>query len=147
MINLQIEALNSEIISETILQQAAEETLKQVGASLDADLTIVLTGDETLRQLNREFMGIDAPTDVLSFPADEIDPETGQPYLGDVVISIPRAQAQAPENGQSVQAEILLLAVHGVLHLLGFDHAEASEKELMWAQQQAVLSRVGTANS
>jgi probable rRNA maturation factor len=87
-------------------------------------------------------MGIDAPTDVLSFPADLVDPDTRRRYLGDVIISLPRAEAQASENGQSLQDEVLLLAVHGVLHLLGHDHAEPEEKERMWAAQEAVLSHL-----
>ena len=143
MIFLQVDDEFQSALPEKRLEQAALETLRQAQAPKAADLTIVLTGDETLQSLNLEFMGIDAPTDVLSFPADLIDPDTGQRYLGDVLISVPRAQAQAPENGQSLQDEILLLAVHGVLHLLGYDHAEPAEKEQMWARQSSVLRQLG----
>jgi probable rRNA maturation factor len=108
-----------------------------------ASLTILLTGDEKLRQLNRQFLGIDAPTDVLSFPAGETDPDTGEYYLGDVVISFPRAQAQAQERGHSTAEELDLLVVHGVLHLLGYDHADAEERDRMWAVQQQVLNQLG----
>ena len=143
MIFLQIDDEYQSVLAEKRLEQAALETLRQAQAPEAADLTIVLTGDETLQSLNLEFMGIDAPTDVLSFPADLIDPDTGQRYLGDVLISVPRARTQAPENGQSLQDEILLLAVHGILHLLGYDHAEPAEKEQMWARQNAVLRELG----
>lgn len=109
----------------------------------NADLTILLTDDRQLHELNREYLGVDAPTDVLSFPASELDPETGTTYLGDVVISIPRAAQQAQAAGHPVEAEAQLLVVHGVLHLLGHDHATAEEKALMWEEQAKVLERLG----
>ena len=111
--------------------------------SVDADITIVLTDDAQLHELNREFLGVDAPTDVLSFPSDEVDPETGSQYLGDIIISIPRAAQQAQVGGHSLEAEVQLLVVHGTLHLLGHDHAEAEEKARMWAAQAEVMSRLG----
>ena len=113
--------------------------------SPEADITIVLTDDAQLHELNREFLGVDAPTDVLSFPASESDPETGAAYLGDILISIPRAAQQAQAAGHPVEAEVQLLVVHGVLHLLGYDHAEAEEKTLMWNEQAKVLERLGLA--
>lgn len=140
MIYIQADEPFNAAIPEALLEQAAAETLRQEAVEEEADLTIVLSDDEALHKLNLEFMGIDGPTDVLSFPADLLDPDSGNRYLGDVIISVPRAQAQAPENQQSLQDEILLLAVHGVLHLLGHDHAEPAEKERMWARQNAVLA-------
>jgi probable rRNA maturation factor len=140
MINLQIDDGLTLPVPASLLKKAALETFRHEGVPQNTDITLVLSVDETLQRLNLEFMGIDAPTDVLSFPADFIDPDTKRRYLGDVVISLPRAQAQAPENGQSVQDELLLLVVHGVLHLLGHDHGEPGEKERMWAAQSAVLS-------
>ncbi len=113
--------------------------------SPESDITIVLTDDAQLHELNREFLGVDAPTDVLSFPASESDPETGAAYLGDILISIPRAAQQAQAAGHPVEAEVQLLVVHGVLHLLGYDHAEAEEKTLMWNEQAKVLERLGLA--
>ncbi len=112
-------------------------------ALASADMTIVLTDDAQLHELNREYLGIDAPTDVLSFPAAESDPETGTPYLGDILISIPRAKQQAEAAGHSVEAEVQLLVVHGTLHLLGHDHAEAGEKARMWQAQAEVMSQLG----
>lgn len=124
------------------LERAAVETLRRQSAP-DSDLTIVLADDGRLRSLNRDFLGRDAPTDVLSFPAGEPDPETGRPYLGDVVISAPRALEQASAGGHPLEAELMLLVVHGVLHLLGHDHAGAEEKARMWAAQAEVLERLG----
>lgn len=111
--------------------------------SASADITIVLTDDAQLHELNRDYLGVDAPTDVLSFPASESDPETGAAYLGDILISIPRAAQQAQAAGHPVEAEVQLLVVHAVLHLLGYDHAEAGEKARMWAEQAKVLERLG----
>ncbi|OGO38392.1 MAG: rRNA maturation RNase YbeY [Chloroflexi bacterium RBG_16_56_8] len=86
---------------------------------------------------------MDTPTDVLSFPASEQDPESSAPYLGDILISVPRAVDQAQAAGHSAQDEVQLLVVHGVLHLLGHDHAKAQEKARMWKAQAEVLERLG----
>jgi len=126
-----------------LLERAALLTLKTESASTDSDLTLVLTDDAQLHDLNRDYLGVDAPTDVLSFPADEEDPETGARYLGDILISIPRARQQAEAAGHPVEAEAQLLVVHGVLHLLGHDHAEAEEKARMWQAQAEVMSKLG----
>lgn len=109
----------------------------------NADLTIVLADDRQLHELNLDYLDVDAPTDVLSFPASETDPETGSVYLGDIVLSIPRATQQAEAAGHSVEAEAQLLVVHGTLHLLGYDHATDEEKAAMWAEQAKVLERLG----
>ena len=127
----------------SLLERAARLTLEAESADTDSDLTIVLTDDAQLHELNREYLGVDAPTDVLSFPADEEDPETGVPYLGDILISIPRAKQQAKAAGHPVEAEVQLLVVHGTLHLLGHDHAEAEEKARMWKAQAGVMSKLG----
>lgn len=126
-----------------LLERAALLTLEVESASTDSDLTLVLTDDAQLHELNRDYLGVDAPTDVLSFPADEEDPETGIRYLGDILISVPRAKQQAEAAGHPLQAEAQLLVVHGVLHLLGHDHAEADEKARMWQAQAEVMSKLG----
>ncbi len=126
-----------------LLERAARFTLDLEPDSADADMTIVLTDDRQLHELNHQYLGVDAPTDVLSFPASETDPETGSTYLGDVVISIPRAAQQAQTAGHPLEAEVQLLVVHGTLHLLGHDHAEAEEKARMWEAQDKVMSRLG----
>ena len=124
-----------------LLERAAQAVLEHQSA--DGDLSIVLTDDAQLHELNLDYLGIDAPTDVLSFPASETDPETGRPYLGDILISVPRATTQARTVGHALEAEIQLLTVHGTLHLLGHDHAEAEEKARMWKAQAEVLERLG----
>lgn len=128
-----------------LLVQAAEETLRQQGAEGESELTILISDDDHLQELNRQFLGIDAPTDVLSFPAGdgETDPDAGVPYLGDIVISLATAQAQAAAGDHSLASEMQLLVVHGVLHLLGHDHAEEEEKAIMWAAQAEVLQSLG----
>jgi probable rRNA maturation factor len=128
-------------IDEDLLERAANETLKHELAV--GDITIVLTDDDQLHELNLDFLGIDAPTDVLSFPASESDPETGAAYLGDILISIPRAAKQASVAGHQLTDEVQLLVVHGTLHLVGHDHAKAEEKAKMWRAQTEVLERLG----
>jgi probable rRNA maturation factor len=130
-------------LDEAGLLRAAQETLIFEKVEGEADLTLLLTDDEQLRQLNSQYLGIDAPTDVLSFPAGDPDPDTEALYLGDVVISVPRAAEQARAGGHALEAELQLLVVHGVLHLLGHDHAEEAQKERMWQAQAGVLARLG----
>jgi len=142
MINIEIIPDFKRVFMPDILERAAKAALLQQSAP-DADLTVVMTGDSQIQALDRDFLGKDAPTDVLSFPANETDPETGRRYLGDVIISVPRAEAQAISAGNSLEAELSLLVVHGVLHLLGHDHAGAGEKARMWAAQSEVLSTLG----
>lgn len=128
---------------ESLLERAAQAALKHESQSLDVDLSIVLTDDSRLHQLNREYLGIDAPTDVLSFPSSEADPETGARYIGDVLISLPRAEGQANAAGHPLESEVQLLVVHGVLHLLGYNHADAEEKARMWKAQADILKSLG----
>jgi len=129
-----------------IMDLAARAALAHQSAPADGELTIVLTDDAQLHELNRDYLGMDAPTDVLSFPADETDPETGSRYLGDILISVPYAARQSQQAGNSLEAEIQLLTVHGVLHLLGHDHAEPGEKSRMWQAQSEILGQLGLDN-
>jgi len=126
------------------LQLAARLALDTSTDMADADLTIVIGDDILLHQYNHQYLGIDAPTDVLSFPADFTDPETGNRYLGDILISLARAQDQAVSGGHSLIEELELLVVHGVLHLLGHDHAEKAEKSRMQTAQDALIARLGS---
>lgn len=108
---------------------------------------IVLSDDNHLRALNREFAGIDAATDVLSFPAGDAAPASppGEaPHAGDVIISLERAAAQAAAGGHSLEAEVELLTVHGVLHLCGHDHAAPADSTRMWRAQAAILNSIGS---
>ena len=106
------------------------------------DITLRLTNDAEMRQLNQNFRGIAKSTDVLSFNQDFIDPETDRLYLGDIIISVERASQQAPENDHTLDQECTLLAIHGTLHLLGYDHFSPDQKEEMWPLQDKIYETV-----
>jgi probable rRNA maturation factor len=125
------------------LETAALVTLEHQEISIHADLSIVIADDARLQQLNRDFLGFDAPTDVLSFPAGHTDLDTNRVYLGDVIISFPTAKIQADQAGHPISSEIKLLVVHGVLHLLGHDHANPKERSTMWSAQEEILESLG----
>ncbi len=130
-------------IDPLLLQRAAGEVMDYIGGDMDVDITIILTDDAQIHELNKQYRGIDAPTDVLSFPSGDTDPDSNRLYLGDVVISYPRAQAQAEAEGHPVEAELQLLVVHGVLHLSGYDHVEEQGKSGMRAAQSEILVLLG----
>ncbi len=129
------------------LREAADETLAQQPAEDGCELTVVVTGDGVVRQLNRRHRGLDTSTDVLAFPGRAegpfVDASGLAPYLGDVIISFPQAEAQAQQAGNTLSAELQLLVVHGVLHLLGYDDQTEREAARMWAVQRAILDRLG----
>ena len=129
-------------INTSQLESSVLIALNHQGLSPDSDITILVDDDKRIQMLNRDYLAIDAPTDVLAFPADYTDPDTGHKYLGDVIISYPQAKSQAGKRGHSLEAEIQLLVVHGVLHLLGYDHLEPEDKELMWSAQSQILSQL-----
>ena len=143
MINLMPSDLYRDSIHEEQLTFAAETVLSQAGLTDAVEISIVISDDDQLRDLNSRFLGTDAPTDVLSFPADELDPDSGLRYRGDIIISYPRAEEQARAANETVQDELQLLVVHGILHLLGHDHAVSAEKEIMWKEQQRALDAIG----
>jgi len=115
----------------------------EAAKSPPAEVTVVLADDRTLRRLNRRFASLDRATDVLSFPAEADAAQRGARYLGDVVISVPRARRQAASGGPPVQAELSLLAVHGVLHLLGYNHARPLQRRRMADLHARALRRLG----
>jgi probable rRNA maturation factor len=115
----------------------------QASQAVPSDVTIALVDDDKMRELNRRHANIDETTDVLSFESGAIDPETGRLILGDIVICLPVAREQADEAGHSLEDELALLTVHGVLHLLGYDHADAEGRRQMWDRQAAVLHELG----
>jgi probable rRNA maturation factor len=125
------------------LQRVGQAVLREEGVVGQA--TLVITSDEGIQELNRDFRDVDAPTDVLAFSAREeagifvTAPGAGD-YLGDVIVSYPRAVAQAEEQGHPVEEELKLLIVHGILHLLGYDHSDKEEEATMWARQAAILN-------
>ncbi len=126
-----------------LLRRITAEALRREGVEGKVALSVVITDDEAVRELNRQFRDVDAPTDVLAFGSGEegdFVTAPGEPaYLGDVVISCPRAVSQAEEYGHSINRELALLAVHGVLHLLGYDHVDEAERMEMWTRQNEIL--------
>ena len=124
------------------LKRAALQTLQHLSAA-NGVITVVLTDREAIRDLNRTFAGEDHATDVLSFSDGSIDLETGQQYFGDVIIAVDIAQQQAEQAGHPLKSELVLLTVHGVLHLLGYDHASEGEKQKMWSQQHEIIASLG----
>jgi probable rRNA maturation factor len=126
-----------------LVERAAREALRIAPGEQEVGLTILLTGDRTIRRINRQYRGDDHATDVLAFPADYSDPDTGEHYLGDILISYPRAQAQAASGGHPAEEEVQLLVVHGVLHLIGFDHDAPEAAARMGALQADILKRLG----
>ncbi|MFQ5615406.1 MAG: rRNA maturation RNase YbeY [Anaerolineales bacterium] len=147
MIHLQIDELFSASIDLAQIKYAAEIALHHQSVPSDAALTIIITGDDQIQELNQRFLGIASPTDVLSFPSGEKDPDSNAVYLGDIIISFPRAQAQSRQGGHAVKSELQLLTVHGVLHLLGYDHATADEKRRMWSAQTEILAKIDCPHS
>ena len=143
MITLEISEAYRTLVDSAALEEAAQAALRHQSAPEGASLTLVITDDAQLHALNRQYRGVDAPTDVLSFNADFTDPESDSPYLGDILISWERAAAQAAAGGHPVLDELRLLTVHGVLHLLGHDHADPEEKSRMWAAQNEILQQLG----
>jgi len=123
--------------------RAAQLVLEISKAADKSDLSIVIGNDALLHQLNLKFRQVDSPTDVLSFPSGEVDPDTSDLYLGDIVISLPRAQEQASNEGHPLVDELQLLVVHGTLHLLGYDHLEIKDKNIMQAAQDNILTQLG----
>ena len=106
----------------------------------DYEITLGLIDDKEMRQLNKTFRGEDKTTDVLSFNQDLQDPETGQFYLGDILISPPQATRQAAEHNHPLEDEVAFLAIHGTLHLLGYDHYTPEEKASMWPLQDQIFA-------
>lgn len=140
MIHIYIEPQFENLVPSNLLERAAVRTLAYAKFDKTAEFSVVIDSDEKLQQLNLDFLGIDAPTDVLSFPSEEFDPDEQAPYIGDVIVSFPRAEMQANDAGHPIINELQLLVVHGTLHLLGYDHAEPEEKEKMWSAQAKILA-------
>jgi probable rRNA maturation factor len=143
-IDVQIAARYRAKVKPAALRRAAQAALSQQRIKRRVEMTIVVTGNAQLRALNRAFREVDAPTDVLSFATSD-QPGPDIVYLGDVVISYPQAREQARSGGHPVAAELQLLVVHGVLHLLGQDHYTEAEQQVMWKAQAAALKKLGAA--
>ncbi len=142
---------------EALLRRVIPAALAAEGVEFPCEVDILFTDDTGIQEINREQRGVDKPTDVLSFPMFELtpgviptmedveaDPETSLVPLGDMVLSVERAQAQGEEYGHGSERELAYLAVHSILHLLGYDHLdEGPMKAQMRAREEAILSKLG----
>jgi len=131
------------------LQGVAEQVLVAQEVGSDAELGLVITSQEKVQQLNRDYLGRDEPTDVLAFPmrteADRppfVTPPDGVLHLGEVIIAYPQAVAQAEERRHSIEREIAILIIHGVLHLLGYEDEKPELKRQMAAREEEIMSRI-----
>ena len=135
-----------------LIREAASLALEAEKINISCIISVMLTDDAGIRQVNRDFRGVDRETDVLSFPLNELepgafdpelcerDPETGAVLLGDMMISLPRCEEQGTEFGHGFDREIRYLTVHSVLHLLGYDHVgEGPMKAQMRAREKAIM--------
>ena len=118
--------------------------LDKQGVDTPCEINVLVTDDEGIRAINKAYRQIDKATDVLSFPIDEMDYDTNRRYLGDMVLSLERAEAQGEEYGGGFKHEAQYLTVHSVLHLLGYDHLdEGEEKAKMRAREKAIMKELG----
>jgi probable rRNA maturation factor len=131
-----------------LLNKAIEEAINLSGGPDEAEVSLMLVDDQRIQRLNLEYRCVDRPTDVLSFALqEEMDEEPDSKFedemLGDIVISVERAREQAEEYGHSFEREIIYLAVHGTLHLLGYDHEEKNDKQEMRSKEEEVMTELG----
>ena len=129
-----------------LLEKAAESALAVGGYTRQGEVSLVLTDDKYIHELNRDYRGVDRPTDVLSFAQNEGEEvqaaEEAEELLGDVIISLETAQRQALEYGHGFEREVAFLAVHGVLHLLGYDHMEEGDRAVMRGKEEEAMVRL-----
>ena len=134
-----------------LIRRAIEETLAYEQYENDVEVSVTLTDSENIQNVNYRFRGIDAPTDVLSFPLFDFEGETDEPpvddiqnMLGDIVLNLERTETQAEEFGHSFDREAAFLTVHSMLHLLGYDHLdEGEQKRQMRSREEAILTELG----
>lgn len=134
-----LQNLQEKIEVNSSLQNRVRDAVERTLAKHDltpCEVSVVFCDDQKIRQLNKQFRGIDEPTDVLSFPMDN-------KILGDVVISLERASRQAEEYGHSFTREVCFLTVHGILHLIGYDHGEDEGRRKMREMEEEILAELG----
>ena len=135
-------------LDEKLINTVVSAALKYEGVKDDAEVSFTLTDNEEIHRLNKKHRGIDRPTDVLSFPlidfnTESIEDTEGTLYLGDIIISIDKAKAQAEEYGHSLERELGFLTAHSMLHLLGYDHMVPEEEKVVFAKQEEILKSIG----
>ena len=148
-------AVPAEAKKAALIRKTVRKVLELEGVDFPCEVDVMLTDDSGIHEINLDMRGVDRPTDVLSFPTfdltpgqlpgeEDADPATGLVPLGDMCISLERAEAQAAEFGHSVQRELCYLTVHSVLHLLGYDHLdEGPMKAQMREREEAILGALG----
>jgi probable rRNA maturation factor len=149
-LGIQIDKKFQKYLRREWLHQVVEHSLVAHGIGSEVELGLLITDDETVRELNQEYRGVDEPTDVLSFALVErkpgsspfITPPDDLLHLGEVIVSYPQAVRQAEENKHRVEEEVALLVVHGVLHLLGYEHDKPAREQEMRGLEKRVLSEV-----
>jgi probable rRNA maturation factor len=137
------------LVDEGWVRRIAQTVLKSEGVAPPYEVSLVFTDSETVKQLNRDYRGVDEPTDVLAFymlPQKEADssfalPPDGVTRLGEIIISYPQAVEQAKEQGHSTEKELALLVIHGILHLLDYDHEEPEEEAEMRTREKELLEK------
>ena len=142
-INLVVQVEPPEPVPVERLEAAIRWLLEHEGAAPDASLSLVLSDDETVHDLNRQYRGVDAPTDVLSFTVEHDAPFEDDTDLGDLIIAVPYLARQAKAQGHTFADELLLAAIHGTLHLLGYDHDTRENEDAMWTIQAQALAAAG----
>jgi len=148
-IGISIEENFRSLVDENHVRKIARQVLEAEGLTPPYEVSIVLTDSETVQKLNRDFRGVDEPTDVIAFymhPQREDTPPFALPpdninRLGEIIISYPQAVEQAREQGHPVDKELALLIIHGILHLLGYDHAQPEEEKRMRQREQELLGK------
>lgn len=133
------------VLNQQRLKTAATVVLSRHNIQSGTGVGVVIETNQAITKLNKQYRAIDAPTDVLTFPAEAppvIDPDE-VPYLGDIIIAFAYAQSQAERLGHNVEDNLVLLVVHGTLHLLGYDHDTPDDRSAMWEAQEAALRTLG----
>lgn len=127
-----------------LIKKCCEAVLIEENIVENIEISVTLTDNERIHALNKEYRNKDSTTDVLSFPMNEINPDTGYTVIGDIVINAEKAEEQAKEYGHSTEREIAFLTVHSMLHLLGYDHEENPDGEReMRKKQTLILDKLG----
>ena len=139
---IEIENRSGQLAPEAEVLTLMEKSIKELGLHPECELTVAFIDDKEMEELHIKWMDLPGSTDVMSFPMDELRPNDPEPgILGDIVISPVYARAQAEKAGHSFEHEIKILAAHGLLHLLGYDHQELDEEKIMFALQEDLVRK------
>ena len=137
---IEVENRSGQLAPESEVLKLLQNSLKELGLHPDCELTLAFINDTEMEDLHKKWMDLPGTTDVMSFPMDELKPNDPEPgILGDIVISPVVARAQAERAGHSFEHEVMILAAHGLLHLLGYDHQELEEERVMFSLQEDLV--------